>query len=119
MSERKASFPLILFLSLLLTCLAAAGCSVAPAPTAAPAGRPACSQTGSIDEAFQCARQDPNALRAFLLAMPKGGDLHHHLTGAVYPEVLLQLASYQGLSVDVSPDASDHDMVTSLVSMKK
>jgi hypothetical protein len=55
---------------------------------------------------FQCARQDPNALRAFLLAMPKGGDLHHHLTGAIYPEVLLQLASYQGLGVDVSPDAS-------------
>jgi adenosine deaminase len=106
-SERKDSFLLIFFLSLLLlTCLAATGCSVAPTPVTAPAGRPACAQTGSIDEAFQCARQDPNALRAFLLAMPKGGDLHHHLTGAIYPEVLLQLASYQGLGVDVSPDAS-------------
>jgi len=93
--------------ALLLMCLlTAAGCSAAPAPVTAPAGRPACSQTSSIDEAFQCARQDPNALRALLLAMPKGGDLHHHLTGAIYPEVLLQLASYQGLSVDVSPDAS-------------
>jgi len=93
--------------ALLLMCLlTAAGCSAAPAPVTAPAGRPACSQARSIDEAFQCARQDPNALRALLLAMPKGGDLHHHLTGAIYPEVLLQLASYQGLSVDVSPDAS-------------
>jgi adenosine deaminase len=107
MSVREDSCPLIFLLSLLLlTCLAAAGCSAAPAPVAAPAGRPDCSRMGSIDEAFQCARQDPNALRAFLLAMPKGGDLHHHLTGAIYPEVLLQLASYGGLGVDVSPDAS-------------
>jgi adenosine deaminase len=102
--KRGATFPrrAVLF----LTCLAAAGCSAAPAPVAAPAGRPDCARTGSIDEAFQCARRDPNALRAFLLAMPKGGDLHNHLTGAIYPEVLLQLASYGGLGVDLSPDAS-------------
>jgi len=37
--------------------------------------------------------------------MPKGGDLHHHLTGAVYPEVLIQLASYEGLSVDLASSA--------------
>jgi len=63
----------------------------------APSGAPR-----SVDAAFQAARRDPNALRAFLLAMPKGGDLHHHLTGAVYPEVLIQLASYEGLSVDLA-----------------
>src|SRR4029077_11612667 len=100
---RKVSVPLSSFPALLLMCLlAATGCSAAPAPVPAPAGQPACSQTSSIDEAFQCARRDPNALRALLLAMPKGGDLHHHLTGAIYPEVLLQLASYQGLSIDQS-----------------
>ncbi len=108
-SEREDSRPWI-FLLLLTCCLAAAGCSAAPAPApvTAPAGRSDCSRTGSIDEAFQCARQDPNALRAFLLAMPKGGDLHNHLTGAIYPEVLLQLASYQGLGVDVSPRRVRH-----------
>lgn len=107
MDEPKSFVPLLSLPALLLFCLVAAtGCSAAPAPVPAPAGRPACAQTGSIDEAFQCARRDPNALRAFLLAMPKGGDLHHHLTGAIYPEVLLQLASSQGLCVDVSPDAS-------------
>jgi len=63
----------------------------------APAGAPR-----SIDAAFQVARRDPNALRAFVLNMPKGGDLHHHLTGAVYPEVLIQLASYEDLSIDQS-----------------
>lgn len=104
--QGKSSVLLASVPALLLCLLTAAGCSAAPAPVTAPAGRSACSQTRSIDEAFQCARQDPNALRALLLAMPKGGDLHHHLTGAIYPEVLLQLASYQGLSVDVSPDAS-------------
>lgn len=105
--QRTASVPRMSFPVLLLICLlTAAGCSAAPAPVSAPAGRAACSPSSSIDEAFQCARRDPNALRAFLLAMPKGGDLHHHLTGAIYPEVLLQLASYQGLAVDVSPDAS-------------
>jgi adenosine deaminase len=105
--ERKDSRSLIFFLSLLLlACLAAAGCSAAPAPVTAPAGRSDISRAGSVDAAFQSARQDPNALRAFLLAMPKGGDLHNHLSGAIYPEVLLELASYQGLGIDISPDAS-------------
>jgi hypothetical protein len=102
--DRLRSFP-----ALLLICLLTGAClstSTAPAPVTAPARPPVCSQARSIDEAFQCARRDPGSLRAFLLAMPKGGDLHHHLTGAIYPEVLIQLASYQGLCVDVSPDPS-------------
>jgi hypothetical protein len=82
---------LTLFVPLVLS-----ACSQGPAPVTAPAGA-----AHSVDSAFQAARRDPNALRAFLLAMPKGGDLHHHLTGAVYPEVLIQLASYEGLSVDL------------------
>ncbi|MFY9825109.1 MAG: hypothetical protein WAM82_27270, partial [Thermoanaerobaculia bacterium] len=83
---------LTLFVPLLLS-----ACGHGPSPVTAPAGAPR-----SVDAAFQAARRDPNALRAFLLAMPKGGDLHHHLTGAVYPEVLIQLASYEGLSIDQS-----------------
>ena len=34
--------------------------------------------------AFEAARDDRTALRAFLHRMPKGGDLHTHLAGAVY-----------------------------------
>jgi adenosine deaminase len=82
---------------LLLFPLGLSACSMGAAPVTAPGGAPR-----SADQAFQAARQDPNALRAFLLEMPKGGDLHHHLTGAVYPEVLIQLASYEGLSVDLA-----------------
>src|SRR5262245_4649957 len=32
---------------------------------------------------------DPAGLAAFLMAMPKGGDLHNHLSGAVYAETYL------------------------------
>ena len=92
---------------LLLVCLLTAACrSAGPMSVSALAGPAACSEARSIDEAFQCARRDPNALRALVLAMPKGGDLHHHLTGAIYPEVLIQIASYQGLCIDLSPDSS-------------
>ncbi len=43
---------------------------------------------------LQHVRDRPELLHDFLLRMPKGGDLHHHLTGAVYAE------SYIGFAVD-------------------
>ena len=45
-------------------------------------------------------RNSPPALRAFLLKMPKGGDLHVHLSGAVYAETFLQNAAEDNLCVD-------------------
>ncbi len=36
---------------------------------------------------------DPTQLAAFLTQMPKGGDLHHHLSGAVYAETYLGWAA--------------------------
>lgn len=45
-------------------------------------------------------RNNPPALRAFLLRMPKGGDLHMHLSGAVYAETFLQNAAEDNLCVD-------------------
>ena len=38
---------------------------------------------------FDAVLGDPTALAAFLKAVPKGGDLHNHLTGAVYAETYL------------------------------
>ena len=35
---------------------------------------------------MESVRQKPGLLLAFLREMPKGGDLHNHLTGAVYAE---------------------------------
>ncbi|SEC13544.1 adenosine deaminase family protein [Terriglobus roseus] len=45
-------------------------------------------------------RSNPAALRALLVSMPKGGDLHVHLSGAVYAETFLQNAAADNLCVD-------------------
>ena len=45
-------------------------------------------------------RVNPPALHAFLLAMPKGGDLHMHLSGAVYAETFIEDAAEDHLCVD-------------------
>ncbi len=46
---------------------------------------------------FAALKNDPGRLRAFLAAMPKGGDLHLHLSGAVYAENYLAWAAADGL----------------------
>lgn len=43
------------------------------------------------------ARDNPTALRHFLSRMPKGGDLHSHLSGAVYAERFVEWAAADGL----------------------
>ena len=51
--------------------------------------------------AFEAARkQGPLALHDFLLGMPKGADLHVHLSGAVYAESFIRAASEDGLCID-------------------
>jgi adenosine deaminase len=44
-------------------------------------------------------RGDPLQLRAFLREMPKGGDLHNHLSGAIYAESYLRWAAEDQLCV--------------------
>ena len=46
---------------------------------------------------FSSIRQQPSLLLAFLTRMPKGGDLHNHLSGAVYAESYLRWAAADGL----------------------
>jgi adenosine deaminase len=45
-------------------------------------------------------REDPLLLRRFLEQMPKGGDLHQHLSGAVYAESYLRFAANDGWCID-------------------
>src|SRR5947209_3813929 len=45
-------------------------------------------------------RKQPPLLLAFLREMPKGGDLHSHLSGAVYAEDLLDFAASDNFCVD-------------------
>ena len=50
--------------------------------------------------AFNNAKQSPLELTAFLTRMPKGGDLHTHLVGAVYAETFIRNAAADLLCVD-------------------
>src|SRR5580698_991855 len=45
-------------------------------------------------------RKQPSLLLAFLHDVPKGGDLHNHLSGAVYAEDLLDFAASDNFCVD-------------------
>ncbi|MGH3827959.1 MAG: adenosine deaminase, partial [Pseudonocardiaceae bacterium] len=47
-------------------------------------------------------RADPARLDAFLRALPKGGDLHNHLSGAVSTETLIRFAVGDGLCIDTA-----------------
>ena len=47
------------------------------------------------------ARLDPAKLRTFVEELPKGGDLHTHLSGAASTELLITLAAQDGMCIDV------------------
>ncbi len=64
------------------------------------AQRPAASGEDQTAHYFESIRKDPNLLVAFLLQMPKGGDLHNHLSGAIYAETLIDWAKDQHACVD-------------------
>lgn len=83
---------IILFLAFLLTL----------PPSAWPQKKPAHRTTAEQKTAryFDSVRANPLLLHAFLVQMPKGGDLHNHLSGAVYAESFIQWAAQDGLCVD-------------------
>ena len=49
---------------------------------------------------FESLRKSPPQQLAFLVKMPKGADLHSHLSGAVYAESYIQWAAENGLCVN-------------------
>ena len=67
----------------------------------------ACSQAQSKASAeertaryLESVRHQPGLLLAFLRDLPKGGDLHNHLTGGIYAESWIDFAVDDGLCVD-------------------
>jgi len=50
---------------------------------------------------LQTARKNPLQLRHFLMGMPKGADLHNHLSGAVYAESWIRAAAEDQLCVNL------------------
>lgn len=57
-------------------------------------------QTQQTADYFNNIRNDPVQLRMFLQKMPKGGDLHSHLDGAVYAEKLLRFPASADLCLE-------------------
>ena len=67
------------------------------------AGRPGAAQESVEAKAgryMESIRDNPSLLLPFLREMPKGGDLHNHLAGAVYAESLIDSAAQDGFCVD-------------------
>jgi adenosine deaminase len=91
----SSSWPVLVLLLLFV--------SSALAQTKAPQSVPV--KTNSEERAelqLQAARQNPLQLRHFLLGMPKGGDLHNHLSGAVYAESWIRAAAEDHLCVELA-----------------
>jgi adenosine deaminase len=66
-----------------------------------PSSAPANSRETRVAQAFETSKkQGPLALHDFLLGMPKGADLHVHLSGAVYAESWIRAAGEDGLCID-------------------
>jgi adenosine deaminase len=72
-------------------------------PASTQTGAPFPNRAGTAEQrtarAFEKARANPLALRAFLVRMPKGGDLHNHLDGAVYAESRIRAGAEDGMCV--------------------
>jgi adenosine deaminase len=68
-------------------------------PAVAPAANPRGPEARTA-RYFAAIRTDEPKLRAFLKAMPKGADLHNHLSGAVPTETLIGYAIDDGLCID-------------------
>lgn len=86
--------------ALLAVALLLAACATKPAPTVDNAA------TASPEQAtaarFEALKASPPELTAFLDAMPKGGDLHNHLSGAIYAESYISWAAQDGLCVNTA-----------------
>ncbi len=79
-----------------------AALSISPSiPSAAQSASAGDSHEARTARAFDATKkQGPLALRDFLIGMPKGADLHVHLSGAVYAESFLRAAGEDGLCID-------------------
>lgn len=63
-------------------------------------GQPLTSGEQRTDRYLESIRKQPLLLLDFLKRMPKGGDLHNHLSGAVYAESYVSWAADAGLCVN-------------------
>jgi len=79
-------------LAFLLACLLAFSAALAPTPAMA-------DEKGAAEH-MERISSSPSKLRNFLRRMPKGTDLHTHLSGAVYAESMIRWGAEDGKCVD-------------------
>jgi adenosine deaminase len=58
--------------------------------------------SASVDAYLNAIRDDPGRLEEFMTNLPKGGDLHTHLSGAVATDTLINLAAGNRLCIDIT-----------------
>ncbi|WP_425329723.1 adenosine deaminase family protein [Streptomyces cacaoi] len=103
--RRRVLYPAGAAALCLLTALSALPASAQPdgprPDKAGPAARPPAGSAEARTAAYlESARKDPGRLRDFFRKLPKGGDLHNHLSGAVSTEYLIELAAQDGLCIE-------------------
>lgn len=76
-----------------------AWCLLSAFPVAGQRSAPTESAEAATARRFASIRGNPSLLLAFLREMPKGGDLHNHLSGAIYAESYLRWATEDMLCV--------------------
>src|SRR5579862_1460530 len=94
--SREVAFRSCIALLILLPCSGPVFSQEKPKPS--PATGPNREERAS--RALEAVRNNPLELRAFLVRMPKGADLHVHLSGAVYAESFIRAAAEDNLCVD-------------------
>lgn len=92
-SALPTTAPLALLAGLLIS--AAVG-SAAIARETSPTSLSGSKAEAAVGAWLEANRDRPNAVRAFVQRLPKGADLHSHLSGAVYAEHYLQWAAADG-----------------------
>jgi len=91
--------------------------STMPVWATEPPAAPAKAREDAVAAMFDEAAKSPLTLRMFLRTMPKGGDLHNHLGGAIYAEDFIAWAreadfcrTADGLSVEPPPCPADRSL---------
>ncbi|MGA2812540.1 MAG: adenosine deaminase [Candidatus Acidiferrum sp.] len=100
--SRALQFSLVLVMAgATITCATAQAQSKSAAPT--PAAK---STDGTAEQranrGLEAAKSSPPALYAWLVKMPKGGDLHSHISGAVYAETFIKDAIEDRLCINTT-----------------
>nr|WSW66613.1 adenosine deaminase [Streptomyces sp. NBC_00995] len=112
-TARRPKYPLLAGLGslALLTLLPALPAEAAPAGDASPSAtgfaspREVTAAERRTAEYLRASQGRPGRLKAFFEALPKGGDLHNHLSGAASTEYLIKLAIERGLCIDATMTA--------------